>query len=128
MTHNVSIIWCLLNHQHFACTFLQRCVEAGAGHILGGSQESVCANLSPASPPSEYLTCLRFVHRCLNFAHRYTVVLIGKSLSPDTTLLTGIHNSKVKLNFLYIFLYFFIRGSFVTYLFIASGFLYLLKV
>ncbi|XP_050704498.1 uncharacterized protein LOC126989943 [Eriocheir sinensis] len=61
-------------------TLVMKCVEAGAGHILGGNQESVCANLSPASPPSEYLMCLRFVHRCLNFAHRYTAVLIGEGL------------------------------------------------
>ena len=58
--------------------FGDRCVEMNVGHILGGSRGSACAILSPQSPITEYLVCLRTIHRCLDFAHRHTAVVIGK--------------------------------------------------
>ncbi|MPC19149.1 hypothetical protein E2C01_012057 [Portunus trituberculatus] len=52
----------------------------GVGHILGGSRGSACAILSPQSPISEYLVCLRTIHRCLDFAHRHTAVVVGEGV------------------------------------------------
>ncbi|XP_045102907.1 uncharacterized protein LOC123499221 [Portunus trituberculatus] len=58
----------------------KKCVEMGVGHILGGSRGSACAILSPQSPISEYLVCLRTIHRCLDFAHRHTAVVVGEGV------------------------------------------------
>ncbi|XP_063875017.1 uncharacterized protein LOC135108176 [Scylla paramamosain] len=65
--------------------YFKKCVEVGTGHILGGSRGSACAVLSPQSPITEYLACLRTVHRCLDFAHRHTAVVIGEGVKKTAS-------------------------------------------
>ncbi|XP_069938902.1 uro-adherence factor A isoform X3 [Cherax quadricarinatus] len=57
---------------------LWKCVAVGAAQVIGG--DGGFATLSPESTTSDFVQCLKVLHRDLKFVHRHTTVLVGSSM------------------------------------------------
>ncbi|XP_045621405.1 uncharacterized protein [Procambarus clarkii] len=69
---------------------LNKCVAAGAAQIIDGG--NCFASLSPESPTSEFIMCVRVIHCCFGYGHRHTAVLVGNTIPESDATRQSFYN------------------------------------